>query len=376
MVVLPKYLLLKWINRMAYFEYVGNMHMHTPYSDGEATHAQIADAALMASLDFVIVTDHNIWVDNVQGYYGDVEKGYVLLLTGEEVHDRTRQPQVNHCLVYNTSQEMSYCAANPQKLIDEVNHLNGLTFLAHPSDKRIKWRDSSSISWVDWNITGYTGIEVWNYMSCFKDILETPLKTLHRIFEPESVVVGPRQETLDLWDKLLATGQRIVGIGNSDAHGTVFKLGPVKHVIFPYEYLFNCVNTHILTETSFTGEVNHDANLIYMGLAQGHAFVSYQIVGNAKGFRFTAQDGRGGVAQMGESIRVGRGVTLQIIASQRAHIKLIRHGLVVASEQNVENLTKVVLEPGAYRVEVWCQYRGQERCWILSNPIYVEANRT
>lgn len=361
---------------MAYFEYMGNMHMHTPYSDGKATHSQIADAALATNLDFVIVTDHNILVNGVQGYYGDTDQGFVLLLTGEEVHDRTRQPQVNHCLVYNVPQEMSQYASNPQKLIDEVNASNGLTFLAHPSDKRIKWRDSDSITWVDWDITGYTGIEIWNYMSCFKDVLETPLKTMLRIFEPEKAVIGPRQETLDLWDRLLATGQRVVGIGNSDAHGNVYHLGPLKHTILPYDYLFNCVNTHILTTTSFIGEINHDTNIIYRALAKGHAFISYQIVGKAKGFRFTAQDGRGGIAHMGESIRAGRGVTFQIVSPQRAHIKLICHGKVIASEKNIENLTKVVLQPGAYRVEIWQHYQGKERCWILSNPIYIEANRT
>jgi hypothetical protein len=30
-------------------------------------------------------------------------------------------------------------------------------------------------------------------------------------------------------------------------------------------------------------------------------------------------------------------------------------------------------EPGTYRVEVWKEFRGQERCWILSNPVYVIA---
>ena len=359
---------------MSYFEYIGNMHMHTPYSDGEAIHSQIADAALAAQLDFVIVTDHNIWVDNVQGYYGDANQGYVLLLTGEEVHDTTRHPQVNHCLVYNTSQEMSQYADDPQNLIDEVNKSGGLTFLAHPFDKEVNWHDIGAIAWVDWNIQGYTGIEVWNYMSCFKDVLETPFKSIRRVFEPEKSVIGPRQETLTFWDSLLAKGQRVVGIGNSDAHGTIFKMGPVKHTIFAYDYLFSCVNTHILTSSAFTGEVDHDSKIIYTSLAKGQVFISYQVLGKASGFRFSAQDGRGRAAQMGESIRVGRGITLQIITPQRSHIKLIRHGKIIACDKNIENLTKVVLQPGAYRVEVWRNYQGKERCWILSNPIYIEDN--
>jgi hypothetical protein len=40
----------------SYHEYVGNMHMHTPYSDGEGSHVEIARTAQQAGLDFVIVT--------------------------------------------------------------------------------------------------------------------------------------------------------------------------------------------------------------------------------------------------------------------------------------------------------------------------------
>jgi predicted metal-dependent phosphoesterase TrpH len=50
------------------FEAVGNMHMHTYYSDGEAWHDEIAEAAIAAGLDFVIVTDHNVLVKGVEGY--------------------------------------------------------------------------------------------------------------------------------------------------------------------------------------------------------------------------------------------------------------------------------------------------------------------
>src|SRR5260221_9863157 len=109
------------------YEYVGNMHMHTPYSDGEGSHADIARAANLAGLDFVVVTDHNVLVQGVEGYYGDEENGYVLVLTGEEIHDQQRDPQVNHMLVY-ADIELAQCAADPQGLIDAANQINGLTF--------------------------------------------------------------------------------------------------------------------------------------------------------------------------------------------------------------------------------------------------------
>ena len=40
------------------YELAGNLHMHTPCSDGEKYHAAIAEDAIKAGLDFVIVTDH------------------------------------------------------------------------------------------------------------------------------------------------------------------------------------------------------------------------------------------------------------------------------------------------------------------------------
>ena len=361
---------------MSYHEYIGNMHMHTPYSDGAAYHQEIAQAALSAGLDYIITTDHNIYVDGVQGYYGSDEKGHVLVLTGEEVHDRTRQPQVNHCLVYGAGEEMTRFADDPQMLINETHKRGGLTFLAHPCDVSVLWdRHWSKIPWVDWEIAGYTGLEIWNYMSDFKDALRSPLQGIRGSLNPEKYVMGPTAQTLEKWDSLLAQGQHVVGIGGADAHAWTIGFGPFSRVIFPYEYLFNCVNTHILTATPLAGDMQHDAQLIYTALRQGRAFIGYRLIGETKGFRFTAQGGMSGsTTQMGSSIRLEHGVTLQVLAPAAARIKIIHNGHVVHDQKPVEKVTFVAREAGAYRVEVWRNYEGQERCWILSNPIYVEPN--
>ena len=39
-------------------EILVNLHMHTTYSDGTGTHAELAQAAIQAGLDAIIVTDH------------------------------------------------------------------------------------------------------------------------------------------------------------------------------------------------------------------------------------------------------------------------------------------------------------------------------
>lgn len=359
---------------MSYHEYVGNLHIHTPYSDGTEYHQAIADAARQAGLHFIVVTDHNIIVQGVEGYYGDDQSGYVLVLTGEEIHDRFRLPQVNHCLVYNIKREMCEYAPDPQKLINAVRKEGGLTFLAHPYDQLIPWQppdsDGIGIPWVDWNVKGFTGLEIWNYMSSWKETLPTVRKSLKSVFRPEETMIAPPQAILDHWDRLLESGQHVVGIGNSDAHGTYLKMGPFKHRIYPYDFLFSCVNTHILTKTPLIGELDTDRKLLFDALKEGRAYIGYDFLASTRNFRFTAT-GEHGNGIMGDMLRLGAGVTLQTLAPERGLIKMIHFGKVMYELENADTLTYTARESGAYRVEIWKEYKGVMRCWILSNPIYI-----
>jgi hypothetical protein len=354
-------------------EYVGNLHVHTRFSDGAATHAEIAEAALLAGLDFVIFTDHNLWLDSIEGYYGDEQRGHVLLLAGEEVHDRTRMPQCNHVLAYGAGREVVSHAHSLGELLQAIRDSGGMSFIAHPDDRSVAWLKEPAIPWLDRYVAGFTGIEVWNYMSRFKEHIQTRQEALHAVFRPEEVMVGPSPRTLALWDQLLGAGHRTVGIGGADAHGTRVGIGPFAHTVFAYDYLFSCVNTHLLTRHPISGDLQRDRQMLYQSLRQGRAFIGYEIPGSTRGFRYTAQ-GQNTSVTMGEHIRLGHGVTLQVLAPARAHIKIICHGEIVAEEDHVENLTHVVRQEGAYRAEVWRMYQRIERAWILSNPIYVAPN--
>jgi hypothetical protein len=345
--------------------------MHTPYSDGEGSHAQIARAAQLAGIDFVIVTDHNVLVQGLEGYFGDDKSGYVLLLTGEEIHDQALLPQCNHLLVYGAEMELAQCANDPQSLIDSVNSAGGLSFLAHPSDPALEWLNEPAIPWEARQVERFTGIEIWNFMSNFKGLLTSKRRLLRAAFRPEEMIVGPEPETLAYWDKLLEEGRHIVGIGNADAHATTYRYGPLNHIVFPYDFLFNCVNTHVLLSQPLSGNVQEDKQAIYKAIKLGNVFIGYDIPGNTRGFRFSAH-GQNGTTIMGGNIRLGPGVTLQTLAPGRSHVKIIHNGKVVAENTGRENLTYTAHDPGAYRAEVWQVYQGQERAWIFGNPIYIE----
>lgn len=350
---------------MTTYEYVGNLHVHTTYSDGEALHAEVAQAAAEAGLDFVVVTDHNVWVDGLEGY-----RGTVLLLVGEEVHDVRRQPQANHLLVYGAEAEVVLRASESQGLIDEVNRQGGFCYLAHPYEYVGRARhDLEAIPWVDWDVTGYCGLEVWNYMSEFKALVRSKLAAVYYVFFPTRGIRGPFRATLRRWDELLSQGRRVSAIGAADAHGTPYSLGPLRRVVFPYEYLFRCVNTHVLTEHPLNRVLEHDKALIYEALRAGRTWAGYDLPASTAGFRFEARSGAKHAIVGGELGRAGA-VIFEIHTPRAGSIRLLRNGQVVARVRG-RYLKHTSAEPGAYRVEVYRRHSLGRRGWIFSSPIYV-----
>lgn len=369
-------------------EYVGNMHIHTPYSDGEKYHDDIAQAAIDAGLDFIVVTDHNIWVDGLEGY---VENGSrrVLMLIGEEVHDNRREPQANHLLVYGAERELSPYARKPQRLIDEVIASGGICFLAHPHDYAMPlFGGIPDLGWHDWNIEGYKGLEIWNYMSSFtneitrkvgisaSDTLVNHLRALPIALNPEQYITAPEQETLEKWDELLATGQRVAAVGNSDVHGTPMSLGPIKREIFPYEFCFRAVNTHILLTEPLSGELTSDKVVIYDALARGCGWVGYDMPHPTRGFTFSAVQRHNPatpLATMGDEVELSADLMLTATAPAPCEMRLILHGEVMERVRNGNRLDFRPKTPGAYRVECTIHYKGKQRGWIYNNPIYLNG---
>lgn len=350
-------------------EIVVNLHMHTRYSDGSGTHKDIAHAAIKCGLDAVIVTDHNVLVQGMEGYYR-VARNRVLLLVGQEVHDQDRDPQKNHLLVFNANRDLSHLADDPQTLINGVNEAGGISFIAHPRDPEAPAFGETDISWEAWDVRNYTGIELWNGLSELKTVVPTKLHGAFYAFFPRFIGHHPILEIVQRWDDLLASGQRVVAIGGSDAHAMDMHMGPVHRVIFPYDFHFRTVNTHVFIPQLLTGDIPVDKRMIYEALAAGQCFVGYDLPGSTRGFIFKAR-GLEKTVIMGEELPIKGGVTLQAHLPKPAEIRLIKDGKTVGIWKNSYACAYSVTAPGAYRVEVWKHYLGLKRGWIFSNPIYV-----
>lgn len=140
-------------------EIITNIHIHTCYSDGKKLHREIAEDAINAGLDAIIITDHNIYVKGFDGYYSRGNKK-VLVIVGEEIHNKNRVPQKNHVLVMGINESHARYAKSPKVLINSINAVHGLSFIAHPYDPELPAFGEDDLSWEDWSISGYTGLEL------------------------------------------------------------------------------------------------------------------------------------------------------------------------------------------------------------------------
>jgi hypothetical protein len=349
-------------------ELIVNLHMHTTYSDGSGTHADLGRAAIKSGLDVLLVTDHNVWVQGMDSYYEDGKKR-LLLIACEEIHDQDREPQKNHLLVFGAGQELSTLADDPQILINAVRRLGGLCFIAHPVDLAMPAFGETDISWVDWDVTGFTGIELWNGFSELKTVAKGKLDAIFYAFFPEFIPHGPLLKTLNIWDNLLRKGRRVVAVGGSDAHAQHMSMGLLHKTIFPYEYHFSTINTHTFTPTALSGDLALDRKMIFEALAAGHCFIGYDLPAPTRGFHFSAQSREVSVI-MGDEIASQGAVTLQARFPSKAEIRLIKDGECIRSLKG-ETFTHTTNEPGVYRVEAYKRYLGKRRGWVFSNPIYV-----
>ena len=353
------------MDHSAFHEVVGNVHLHTMHSDGYGTHADVAAAARQAGLDFVIPTDHNVLAAGEDGWRDEV-----LMLVGEETNDPD-PPHGNHYLCFGIERDVAECANDPQQVIDAVNQQAGFGFIAHPCERPGPYAGESTYNWTRWDVSGYAGISIWNYMSEFKSYLTNLPASLLAVFFPQWFIRGPFPETLALYDRLLAQGKRVPLIGASDAHANIYSAGPLKAQVFPYRQLFQTVNLHLLIDGPLTRDAGKDRNLIYDAMRAGRAFVGYHVLGDPRGFSFVARDGEGKVvATCGQEVTMSDDLSLEVRSPCRARLRLLRDGVVI-EESHGNRLHARIDAAGVYRVEAHRRNRLQYRGWVFTNPIYV-----
>ena len=320
-------------------------------------------------MDAIIITDHNIHVKGFDGYYSRNGQK-VLVIVGEEIHDKTRIPQKNHLLAIGINNSHARYAKSPQKLIDSINKVQGLSFIAHPYDPELPAFGEEDLSWVDWSVCGFTGLELWNNLSEFKiRVKNIPQAVFYALF-PIFLAKEPPLQIRTIWDSLLAQGKKVVAIGGTDAHTLIYKFGPFSITAFPYAYHFKTINTHILIENKLTGDARKDTKLILSALKKGNAFIANDRVKPSHGFKFSLMS-NGNTFIMGDELKFKEGLVLTAELPFDAECILLKDGKPVFQNHHCRQISYPVDTPGCYRLECYRKHLLERRGWIFSNPIYI-----
>ncbi len=342
------------------YSYTGNIHLHSKYSDGYATVQEIARAAEKAALDFIIITDHyNLKAQAEEGYYGSL-----LVLAGMEINEID-----NHYLALDISELVSNGPA--QTVIDAVNRQHGIGIIAHPDEKGSPLYDKrKNYKWNDWLVQGFQGIEVWNYLSQFKDEVTGILKGIYLLAFPQAALKGPYRETMIRLDRYQRENHRVFAFGGSDAHGIRIKLGPIPIVtISAYDHCFKCINTHIISNKKINGKVENDRQIVYEALRMGRFWISLDYYKSSRGFEFTICSPEK-TWWMGDEIPWQKGLQAEIKTPHTAKVKLVRDGKIIGESQGRKHQFSVNTK-GVYRVEAYHRHLWGYQWWIVSNPLWV-----
>jgi hypothetical protein len=345
-------------------EYIGNLHIHSLHSDGGAATREIAEKAEEIGLDFICLNDHAYMSDafhaNEEGFCGKV-----LVLVGLEMGVR-----YHHYLAYGIKEKTDQRILSAQEIVDTVNNQGGFGFLAHPFEKGMPFAEKSvAYTWNDLSVTGYTGLCLWNFTSRWKERVKTLFHGLFFLTFRTQMLKGPSRKTLAFWDHACRK-RRVVAVGGSDAHGTVFKWGLLKLKPFSYEYLLNSICIHVFLKNKLPTAVEEAKQEIYEAMKNGRLFIAHENLAPARGFRFDFTSTDGMDLYMGEEALFRSGQFV-VESPEEGEIRLIKDGIVADQRRGKEALFAVT-EKGVYRVEVYKRiFAFGWRPWIFSNPIYL-----
>ncbi|HEY9402238.1 MAG TPA: CehA/McbA family metallohydrolase [Pyrinomonadaceae bacterium] len=355
-----------------YADHKGTIHTHS-FLGGHSTgtFADIIKAAQANGLAFVVMTEHPSGDHDTRALTLKGMRDGVLFVPGNE----TSESASDRFLTFGgTATADAPPAGSTQEVINRARAAGQLVFVAHPETFR-SWREAS----------GFDGMEIYNLHANAKEI-NIPLLFFDGLWSYRSYphLLWTRfyqspEANLQRFDELTAGegGRRIVAIAGNDAHANVgVALQDLAgHTIFavrldPYERIFQVVRTHVLVERD---QPLNEENLL-SALKRGHAYVAFDILCDASGFRFTATNGAERKLMGDEIERTEGEVRLQVTTPVNSRIQIIRNGQVVSEAQEASYHGWATNEAGVYRVVCYLPQLPaplDSKPWIISNPIYV-----
>ncbi len=390
-------------SRMHDYRCILHAHAEDSAHTGGTLPEMLADAK-KAGISAILLTDHfRPPRDFIDGRWRGLKEG-VLFVPGSEIRG---------FLIYPVASILGKMEQPAPEFIQTVTAGEGLIFLSHVEERPTH------------PLAGLTGLEIYNRHWDSKRDLASLLALAFKLTDAKQL--AEMQEALRLYpDELLAfqcdypqiyldtwdagtSLQRLTGVAANDCHHNQIlrmKMVDAETVLIgtnvdpddqlrkitaglrpgireltkghqpgdivaeldldPYYRSFRNSSTHVLAPRL-------DETAIRTALKAGQAFVAHDWMCDATGFDFAALAGDGQrMAGMGDEVKPTDGMTLAAKLPVASFVRLLRHGIEVATSTGKTNFTYAVKEPGVYRLEAWLKLDDEWRPWIFSNPIYVQ----
>jgi hypothetical protein len=338
------------------YEITGVYHVHTRFSDGHATPAEVAAAAAKRGLDFVILTDHGN--PNRESLAAQGRRDGVLLLAGSEL-------SVNRghlvALDFATPPAGRTFPQNAEQAMVDVRAAGGFTVIAHPYSKT---------HWTWGKETAVSGIELADAVSAIQYNLPrflayAPALLVKPVLPLVATLSRPVPQ-LRKWDSLAAQ-RPVFAYFSADAH-------------FNYQAIFGLFRVHVLLDEPPAADFDRARAQVFGALRHGRFYDAVDGAAPARGFGFWAESG-GVRLPMGSRLTWSDGQEVKLVVRTpfpfAAETRLVRDGREIGRAAGSETIV-MADRPGVYRVEVYLRARSPLAAdfpWIVANPIFIERSR-
>ena len=336
----------------------GVYHVHSTMSDGLQSAEEIARQARMAGVSLIVLTDHG--GPNFSSFaFRKVIHG-VAIVGGAEA--KLPDGRLTFFGVHGAPQFS--LSSSPPVAIENIIGSGGFAILAYPKDPQYGWQ-----YWeTDLNPGGIEILNLFTSLRC-SSAMDKICLVLYYPFSHYYFLknISFPTESIEHWDKFLKSS-KTWGLVATDAHGG-FQLGGGLSLKIPsYADVFSYIGLGIHKRYASEPEV---------AIRIGDFFNCIRGAGEPLGFDFYATYAAH-TYRSGSDTPVHSTLHVRVqTRNQVVRLRLIKDGF--SKQESVGNsLDVAVAEPGVYRVEVYLLRHPllpAEVPWIVSNPIFVGANR-
>ena len=354
----------------------GILHIHSIRSDGRGTPEEIAHAAALAGLKFIVITDHG---DATRTPDAPVYREGVLCFDATEI-----STSGGHYIAIDMPAAPYPLGGEARDVVDDVKRIGGFGIVAHPDSPK------PELQWKEWSAP-FDAIEILNLDTAWRQrVAETSWRPkagliarllTYPIRPVESITsLMSRTTVLYRWD-VLSKRRHLVTIAGADAHAQIAWRASdpiaarVSVPIPSYESSFRTMSVHVQPERPLTGDAASDAAVIMRAIRAGHLYTAVDGAATPPAFEFTATNALGTV-RPGDQLMTSGPVMLHVRSNAPdGFTTTIWDGMnVIAGDRHEQDfMVEAPAGPAVYWVEIRASGRLAAVPWITSNAIYVRA---